>query len=129
IADRVCEAVVVDPGVGAASAWAPGRYRVRAKTIVVSAGAVNSPALLLRSGFTMPALGRYFTAHPALILVAQHDRPITNYFGHPKSYYCDEFSSSKGFMLETCMYFPFVTARSLTGFGAEHSELMKSMDR
>ena len=49
-------------------------------------GAVNSPALLLRSRLPvrLPALGRYLTAHPALILVGEHERPITNYFGHPK---------------------------------------------
>jgi choline dehydrogenase-like flavoprotein len=77
----------------------------------------------------VPALGRYFTCHPALILVAQHERPITNYHGHPKSYYCDHFAGPEGFLLETCMYFPFTTAKSLTGFGAEHARMMSAMDR
>ena len=91
----------------------------------------SSPALLLRSPVTagLPAVGRYFTCHPALILVAQHDRPITNYAGHPKSYYCDHFAESDGFLLETCMYFPFTTAKSLTGFGDEHARMMSAMDR
>jgi len=74
-------------------------------------------------------LGRYFTAHPALILVAQHDEPISNFHGHPKSYYCDEFVNTKGFLLETCMYFPFTTAKNLSGFGVQHAELMSRMDR
>ena len=77
----------------------------------------------------VPALGRYFTCHPALILVAQHERPIANYHGHPKSYYCDHFAGPEGFLLETCMYFPFTTAKSLTGFGAEHARMMSAMDR
>jgi len=131
IEDRTLHATVTDPGFGHPSAWEPGEYRVRAKIVVVAAGAVNSPALLLRSGFgdRLPALGRYFTTHPALILVGQHTRPITNYYGHPKSYYSDHFAESDGFLLETCMYFPFVTAKNLAGFGQEHSRLMAAMDR
>ena len=57
------------------------------------------------------------------------DQPITNYHGHPKSYYCDHFAESEGFLLETCMYFPFTTAKSLTGFGADHARMMSAMDR
>jgi choline dehydrogenase-like flavoprotein len=33
------------------------------------------------------------------------------------------------FLLETCMYFPFVTAKSLAGFGAEHSAWMRAYPR
>ncbi|MCX6538901.1 MAG: GMC family oxidoreductase [Acidobacteria bacterium] len=131
IEDRAVVATVSERSYGEPSAWAPGEYRVRARAVVVSAGAIGSPALMLRSQLPapLPALGRYFTCHPALILVAQHDRPITNYAGHPKSFYCDHFADSEGFLLETCMYFPFTTAKSLTGFGAEHSRLMRAMDR
>jgi choline dehydrogenase-like flavoprotein len=130
IDDRAVVATVRERSYGEPSAWAPGEYRVRAKAVVVAAGAVGSPALLLRSRLpaALPALGRYFTCHPALILVGQHDRPITNFAGHPKSFYCDHFADSDGFLLETCMYFPFTTAKSLTGFGAEHSRLMGAMD-
>ena len=71
-------------------------------------------------------LGRYLTLHPALILVGEHDKPISNFIGHPKSFYCDHFQRSHGFLLETCMYFPFTTAKNLVGFGAEHSELMRA---
>jgi len=129
IADRVCEAVVTDPGYGEPSAWEPGDYRVRAKVVIVCAGgAVNSAALLFRSGFggDLPNLGRYITLHPALILVGEHAQPISNFHGHPKSFYCDHFWRDRGFLLETCMYFPFVTAKNLAGFGAEHSELMRA---
>jgi choline dehydrogenase-like flavoprotein len=132
IGDRVCEAVVANPGFGEVSKWESGEYRIKAKVVVVCAGgAVNSPALLLRSGFgeALPALGRYITLHPALILVGDHERKITNFNGHPKSYYCDEFWKSESFLLETCMYFPFVTAKNLIGFGAQHSELMRAFPR
>ena len=132
IGDRVCEAVVAERDFGEPSPWELGENRVKAKVVVVCAGgAVNSPALLLRSGFgeRLPALGRRITLHPALILVGEHDRPISNFHGHPKSFYCDEFWASDQFLLETCMYFPFVTAKNLIGFGPEHSELMRAFPR
>jgi choline dehydrogenase-like flavoprotein len=115
---------------GAVSEWEPGEYHVRAKVIVVAAGAVGSPALLLRSGFgrSLPALGTGFTCHPAHILVAEHERPITNDVGHPKSYYVDR-AAEEGYVLETCMYFPFTTAKNLTGFGPQHSALMRAFPR
>jgi choline dehydrogenase-like flavoprotein len=132
IGDRVCEAVVADPGYGEPSKWEPGEYTVRAKVVVVCAGGVvNSPALLLRSGLGdhLPMIGRSITLHPALILVGEHEDRITNFHGFPKSYYCDQFMKREKFLLETCMYFPFVTAKNLIGFGAEHSELMRAFPR
>jgi choline dehydrogenase-like flavoprotein len=131
IGERECTATVANPPFGEPSRWEPGRYRIRARVVVVAGGAVNSPALLLRSRLPvrLPALGRYLTTHPALILVGEHDHPITNYHGHPKSYYCDHFVDDGGFLLETCMYFPFTTAKNLIGFGAEHAEMMSRMDR
>ena len=117
-------------GKGFPSEWAPGEYRVRAKVVVVAGSAVGSPALLLRSGFgaRLPMLGRGFTCHPAHILVAEHGRPVTNDVGHPKSFYVDR-AVDEGFVLETCMYFPFTTAKNLTGFGAAHSVLMRAFPR
>lgn len=131
IGEREVIARVANAPFGLPSPWPEGDVRVTARAVVVAAGAVNSPALLLRSRLpvSLPALGRYFTAHPALILVGEHERPITNFYGHPKSFYCDHFAETHGFLLETCMYFPFTTAKNLIGFGAEHSELMRRMDR
>lgn len=117
-------------GKGEPSEWAPGNYRVRAGVVIVAAGAVGSPALLLRSHLPakLPRLGEGFTCHPAQILVGEHARDITNDVGHPKSYYVDR-AAEEGYLLETCMYFPFTTAKSLAGFDAEHSRLMHAFRR
>jgi len=116
---------------GEPSRWEPGDYHIDAKIVVACAGAVNTPALLLRSGLSkgLPRLGQGFTAHPAFILVAEHDRAITNFVGHPKSYYVDQFAETDGFVLETCMYFPFVTAKNLAGFGEAHSAFLRAFPR
>jgi len=115
---------------GEPSEWAPGEYRVRAGIVVVAGGAIGSSALLLRSGFgrRLPRLGEGFTCHPAHILVGEHERPITNDVGHPKSFYLDR-AAEERYILETCMYFPFTTAKNLTGFGPEHSALMRAFPR
>lgn len=118
-------------GKGELSSWAPGEYQIDAKVIVVCAGAINSPALLMRSGLAreLPRLGHGFTCHPAIIMVAEHDRTITNFVGHPKSFYLDQFAESDRFLLETCMYFPFTTAKAMAGFGEEHSRFMRAFSR
>ena len=115
---------------GLPSSWPAGDYRLRAGMVVVSGGAVGSPALLLRSGFggRLPRLGHGFTCHPAHILVGEHERPITNDVGHPKSFFVDR-AAEEGYVLETCMYFPFTTAKNLTGFGPPHSALMRAYPR
>lgn len=125
------EAVVEKASFGAPSKWEEGRYRISAKVIVVCGGAVHSSALLLNSGFgdRLPALGRYLTLHPALILVGEHPQAISNFHGHPKSFFCDQFWRSEGFLLESCMYYPFVTAKNLIGFGPEHAQLMQAFQR
>ena len=115
---------------GRPSAWAPGDYRIQARMVVACGGSVGTSALLLRSPVTamLAGLGRGFTCHPAHILVGEHEREITNDVGHPKSYFLDR-AREEGFVLETCMYFPFITAKNLTGFGAEHSALMTAFPR
>ena len=115
---------------GAASEWPPGEYLVRADVIVLAGGSIGSSALLLRSGLQpqLPRLGHGFTCHPALILVAEHAQPITNDVGHPKSFFVDR-AAEEGYVLETCMYFPFITAKNMTGFGEAHSRFMRAFPR
>jgi long-chain-alcohol oxidase len=125
---RVSEA---QPGEkGAPSEWQPGEYLVRANAIVLAGGSIGTSALMLRSGFKaqLPRLGHGFTCHPAQILVAEHAQRITNDVGHPKSFYVDR-AAEEGYVLETCMYFPFITAKNMTGFGAEHSRFMRAFPR
>jgi choline dehydrogenase-like flavoprotein len=110
--------------------WEPGDYRIRAGTIVVAGGSIGTSALLLRSGLRarLPRLGEAFTCHPAHILVGEHPHAISNDVGHPKSYFVDR-AQEEGYVLETCMYFPFTTAKNLTGFGGEHSAMLRAFPR
>jgi len=115
---------------GAPSEWESGEYTVEAPTVVLAGGVLGTPPLLLRSGFgaRLPKIGHGFTCHPAFILVGEHPASITNDVGHPKSFFVDR-AVEEGFVLETCMYFPFVTAKNLTGFGGDHARLMRAFPR
>jgi choline dehydrogenase-like flavoprotein len=115
---------------GAESEWKPGEYRVKAPMVVLTGGVLGTAPLMLRSGLgkVLPRLGHGFTCHPAFILVGEHPREITNDVGHPKSFFVDR-AREEGFVLETCMYFPFVTAKNLTGFGSDHARFMDAYSR
>jgi len=117
-------------GKGEESEWAAGDYVIEARLVLLAGGSLGTTPLLQRSDLPglSPRLGAGFTCHPAHILVAEHARPITNDVGHPKSYFVDR-AAEEGYVLETCMYFPFTTAKNLTGFGTAHSTLMRAFPR
>ena len=131
--DRTLEVRVSEKPAGAKgepSDWPAGEHEVRADVVVAAGGSIGTSALLLRSGLgdPLPKLGRGFTCHPAHILVAEHEEPLTNDLGHPKSFYVDR-AAEEGWVLETCMYFPFVTAKNMAGFGPDHARFMRSFPR
>jgi choline dehydrogenase-like flavoprotein len=110
-----------------------GDHNVSADTIVVAAGALNTPALLRRSqdglGWQNDAVGRFLTLHPTYNVNAIYPEEITNYRGFPKTWYVDAFSESEGYYLETSFYYPGVTAKNLPGFGTEHERFMRRYDQ
>jgi choline dehydrogenase-like flavoprotein len=72
--------VLVDAGAasGVTGIVAGRAFRVQARTVVVAAGAVRTPALLLRSGITHPVVGANLYLHPTAVITAQmpHDVQI-----------------------------------------------------
>jgi choline dehydrogenase-like flavoprotein len=110
-----------------------GNHHVSADTIIVAAGALNTPALLERSqdglGWQNDALGRFLTLHPTYNVNAIYPEEIKNYRGFPKTWYVDAFSESEGYYLETSFYYPGVTAKNLPGFGAEHERFMRRYEQ
>jgi choline dehydrogenase-like flavoprotein len=108
----------------------PGRSRtitVRAKTVVLAGGSINTPILLKRNGLGGPAVGKHLHIHPAAKLVALMDAPVGGQ-GVPQSYYVDELHD-EGVMLEGAYVPPEFAAVALPYFGARHRELMEQTDR
>ncbi|MEO8285171.1 MAG: GMC family oxidoreductase N-terminal domain-containing protein [Chloroflexota bacterium] len=77
--------------------------RVHAGTVVVAAGAIGSPALLMRSGLDLPAIGRNLFLHPVSAVGGLYDAPVYPWKGAPQTIMSDEFahlSGLYGFRLE-----------------------------
>ena len=101
---------------------------VNASVIIVAAGAVNSPALLLRSGLghSFCALGLQVSLHPLIPLLLVSDTPLNSMKGVPHSFYCDAFfNSDDDFLLEGLFVSMGIFASGMGGFGGPHRGYMK----
>src|SRR5262249_7696087 len=112
------------------------RSTVAAQVIVLCAGAINTPALLLSSGIANGngRVGRELHLHPSVLLSGLYDEDIYGYRGIPQSYYVDEFidlerDPDSGYILMPVYGFPVMTATQLPGFGPAHFEMMKNYHR
>lgn len=105
---------------------------VRARTVVAAAGGIESPALLLRSGIGLPALGRHLFLHPVSGAVGIYPQPIRAWDGPPQTVVCDEFANiagGYGFRLETTPAHPGLGGLATPWHGARaHRELMQAFD-
>jgi choline dehydrogenase-like flavoprotein len=56
-------------------------FEVRARQVVIAAGALRSPAILQASGVTHPAIGRYLRIHPVPVIGALMPDPVDMWRG------------------------------------------------
>ena len=108
---------------------------IRAKHYIVAAGAIGSPALLLRSKVPNPSgrLGKHTYLHPTVISGAIFAEAINGHSGAPQSIYSDQFvwpdnSEQPGFKLEVPPLHPVLMATKLTGTGEQHAALMQQFN-
>lgn len=70
--------------------------RVRARAVVVAAGAIQTPALLQRSGLTNPNVGRHLRLHPATAVWGRMSEPVDGWVGAMQSRYVDAMTDLDG---------------------------------
>ena len=113
----------------------PGEsLRVEAKHFVVAGGAINSPALLLRSDLPDPhdTLGRRTFLHPVVISAAVFDQKVEGWAGAPQTIYSDHFLETDaidgpiGYKLEAPPIHPIIFASAVSGFGPEMARQFKA---
>ena len=109
------EADILDP----ATEQVQGRLRVRSRVVVLAAGAIHTPALLMRNGLTGGSVGRNLSIHPATGVGALFDEEVFGWRGTLQSYYVDDLHESLGVLLEVTSPLPGVGAVSLPGAGLE----------
>jgi len=104
------------------------RVRVHAPQVVVACGALESPALLLRSGIGGPATGHYLRLHPCVAVFGIYGEDQRAWWGAPHAGLCDEFANTGdgyGFLIESAQYAPALTGSAVPWTsGAGHKELM-----
>lgn len=115
-------------------AHAPGpAVRIRARHYVLAGGAINSPALLLRSQTPDPhgRLGLRTFLHPVVIAAGLYAQRVEGWNGAPQTEYSDHFLDTQpptgpiGFKLEAPPLHPLIFSTTMPGFGPEQGELMK----
>lgn len=107
--------------------------QIQARHYVVAGGAINSPALLLRSKLPDPheRLGARTFLHPVVISAATFDQRVEAWSGAPQTIYCDHFLDTQpidgpiGYKLETPPMHPVIFATTLPGFGASQARQMQ----
>ncbi|GAA2216024.1 GMC family oxidoreductase [Nonomuraea monospora] len=106
---------------------------VEAPHVVVAAGALESPALLLRSGIGGPAAGQHLRIHPSLVTVGIHDRDTEPWIGAPQALVMDNFADGPdgyGFLIELIQFMPGLIAAALPAdSGAAHKQEMSELRR
>ena len=106
-----------------------GSVTVRAPTVVVACGALESPALLLRSGIGGPAAGDYLRLHPCVAVFGSYPEDQRGWWGAPQTGLIDEFANVRdghGFLIESVQYAPALIGSAIPWVSAEQHKDMLS---
>lgn len=129
---RGIECIAVKPN---AAPVTPGQIAtvVTARHYVLAGGAINSPALLMRSHAPDPhkLLGSRTFLHPVSITTAVMKNVVAAWSGAPQSIYSDHFLHTQpvdgpiGFKLEVPPLHPIFFGANLPGFGEKQAQLYR----
>lgn len=116
--------------VGAGPQGPARRFEVRSRRVVVGAGALQTPALLQRSGICAPSggIGRHLAVHPGAAVVAEFDEDVEGWKGAHQSLQVREFED-EGIVLAAVNLPPSLVARSLRLDGAALGEVLARYNR
>lgn len=107
------------------------KLTVRAPRVVVACGALESPALLLRSAIGGPAVGKGLRLHPSTAVFGKYGEDLKAWMGPPQAFLVDEFADTGegyGFLIESAQYAPALIGAALPWDGAvAHREVMKQV--
>ena len=93
---------------------------VLADTVIVAAGATETPGLLRRSGFgAHPRLGRNLALHPATMLAGRFEDDVVAWHGVLQSAAVHELHESHGVLIEATSTPPGMGSMVFPGYGAE----------
>lgn len=118
------EGVILDGATGIAH-----RVTVNARIVVAACGAIETPALLMRSSVEHPRLGRNLHLHPTTAVAGRYIEPVRGWIGPPQTVLCDELArihGNYGVRFETAPLHPGLLALALPWHSARaHRERMQ----
>lgn len=105
---------------------------VRPKLCVLSGGAINTPALLLRSGIDVDGqVGRRTFLHPVVAVAGLYPHRVEAWSGAPQSigshHHQDRGADRIGFFLETPPLHPMLGALAFGGYGEAQADAMRHL--
>ncbi len=108
--------------------------KIIAKNYVLAGGAINSPALLLRSGAPDPHghLGKRTFLHPVVMSSGVFEQKVEAWQGAPQTIYSDHFLDTQaidgpiGYKLEAPPLHPVIFASTVPGMGQSQHDLLKA---
>ena len=95
--------------------------------IVLAAGAIGTPAILLRSKFSNLLVGRYTHIHPVTICFGLYPERTFPAYGVPDNMMSAQFAENAehtGYLIETGSFFPVMTAVASLDFGPQLRRFM-----
>ncbi len=106
---------------------------IRARAVVSAAGAVHTPALLLRSGLSNAHIGSNLHLHPTTVTFGMYEELVRGWHGPPMTRYVSQFTSLDdapyGFVLETAPVHPGLAGLTLSwSDGLQHKRVMSNLD-
>jgi choline dehydrogenase-like flavoprotein len=108
------------------------RVKVRAPQVVVACGALETPALLLRSGLGGRQVGQHLRLHPTIPLVGVFDAELRPWWGPPQAAICDQFADLEDpspFVIEGTHFAPGLFAAAASDRpAAAHKAFMAEMN-
>jgi choline dehydrogenase-like flavoprotein len=106
------------------------KITVRARTVIVAGGAIQTPALLMRSGLRSASgqLGRNLSLHPNAVVTAFFDEDVTGWHGVHQAFQIREFTA-EGLLLTAVNLPPTMLAGILPAYGRELGALMADYNR
>lgn len=103
---------------------------IKAPVVIVSAGAIEGPALLQRSGLGNQWVGRNFKVHPTSTIFAHFEEEINMFSGPPQSIVIkdghNQENSGYGFWLETAPYRPAIATSLMPFYGKQQFAVMQN---
>ncbi len=107
------------------------RITVRPKVVAVCGGAINSPALLLRSGIDHGPLGRRTFLHPVIAVPGVYAERIDPFYGAPQSvsshHFIDRGPERVGYFLEAAPMHPMLTGSAMPIVGTRQAVEMANL--